>query len=217
MSSRALPENFTASQALQSPFVPRLFAGGPYAIPAAPPTPYTSSFGDGVNLRPVKMEDTTPSAQSGAHILPLLMTSSYRNFYTPPGSLAASGTVSPISPSSDRASLLGNPVSQDTSSSFSSPFARSNSFSTSRHIQSNSSAFQLSERMQRPRAESLASPLRSSMSFGPASSNNTTPYTTFHASPSQTITVDGQSRSYQSDVAATFQYPGFSCKCHTDL
>ena len=158
MKSRALPEDFDMTQTLHSPFgsLPQ-----PYSTPLASPSSYTSTFAEG-GIRPLLIDEFRRQGEDDATISPISMSSAYGNLYTPPGSIPASENLSPISPISERFNPMSSSISQ-TSPRGANPF-RSNSFSAlyaPQHIPKLHSH----ERVSRTRAESLASPLRASMSY----------------------------------------------------
>ena len=147
------------TQTLHSPFgsLPQ-----PYSTPLASPSSYTSTFAEGGMIRPLLIDEFRRQSEDDATISPISMGSTYGNLYTPPGSIPASENLSPISPVSERFNPMSSSISQ-TSPRGTNPF-RSNSFSAlyaPQHIPKLHSH----ERVSRTRAESLASPLRSSMSY----------------------------------------------------
>lgn len=148
------------TQALHSPY------GGQHAIgtPLASPTSYMPSFADGSIMRPLMIDGLSRQSEDESTTSPMSMSSGYGNFFTPPGSGPASDNVSPVSTTSDRAHFNTYPSSQNTSPRNTNPFARSSSFSSAYH-HPHIPRLQLHDRVSRARAESLGSPLRSSMSY----------------------------------------------------
>ena len=163
MKSRALPDDFDTTQALHSPFGG---AAQPFSTPLASPISYTSTFAtDGGIMRPLKVDGLRRQSEDDVTISPLSINSAYGNFYTPPGSIPPSESLSPISPTSERYNLVSNAIPQDASPKSTNPFIRSHSFSTTHHPYPHIPRLQIHDRVLRTRAESLASPLRSSMSY----------------------------------------------------
>ena len=208
MKSRALPDDFDMTQALHSPFgsVPQ-----PFSTPLASPASYASSFPDGGIMRPLMIEGLRRQSEDDVTISPLSMNSAYGSFYTPPGSVPPSENLSPISPVSERSTIMSNSISQNTSPRSTNPFIRSSSFSTTFHPHSHIPRLQIHDRISRTRAESLASPLRSSMSYN----GNALDYGTTQASNAE---VSSQQNSWEAPKSSSFTSanasynPGFSSK-----
>jgi hypothetical protein len=160
LKSRALPEDFDMTQALHSPY------GGQQAIgtPLASPGSYLP-YGEGGIVRPLMGEGIRRPSEDESTISPVSMGSAYGNYFTPPGSAPGSENLSPISTTSDRTHFSTVPQCQTPSPRNTNPFMRSSSFSTAYHPNHHTSRLQMHDRMVRNRAESLASPLRSSMSY----------------------------------------------------
>ena len=159
LKSRALPEDFDMTQALHSPYGDQPGIGTPLASPVS----YVAPYHDGTIMRPLMMEGLRRQSEDETTTSPMSMSSVYGNFYTPPGSVVASDNVSPVSTTSDRP-WNAVPGSLNTSPRNSNPFTRSSSFSTAYH-HPQIPRLQLQDRVSRSRAESLGSPLRSSMSY----------------------------------------------------
>ena len=160
MKSRALPEDFDMTHALHSPFNG---VSSSYSTPVVSPASYASTFGDGGMIRPLMMDGLKRQSTDESTISPISMSSA--NYYTPPGSVPASENLSPISPVSERSNFAGPAMSQNSSCRGTNPFNRSNSVSTTYHTYPHIPKLQIHDRVSRTRAESLASPLRSSMSY----------------------------------------------------
>lgn len=163
LKSRALPEDFDMTQALHSPY------GGQHAIgtPLASPVSYLP-YADGSLVRPLMSEGMRRQSEDESTTSPMSVGSAYGNFFTPPGSAPGSENLSPVSTTSDRTHFSVAPHSQNTSPRNSNPFIRSSSFSTAYHPNPHIPRLQMHDRMVgmgRSRAESLGSPLRSSMSY----------------------------------------------------
>lgn len=172
LKSRALPEDFDMAHALHSPYGGNHGMGTPLASPAS----YLPSYHEGVVMRPLMMEGLRRQSEDEITTSPISMSSAYGNFFTPPGSVA-SDNMSPISTTSERAQWGTLPSSQNTSPRSGNPFTRSSSFSTAYH-HPQLPRLQLHDRVTRTRAESLGSPLRSSMSYTGSALNYSTSQTT---------------------------------------
>lgn len=156
LKSRALPDDFDMSHTLHSPHGGQPGMGG---TPIASPISYVPPYSDSQFARPMMLNGIRRPSEDDSVASPLSMSSVYGNFYTPP----QSDNVSPISTASDRGHFT-LPGSQHTSPRAPNPFtSRSSSFSTYHHPQI--PRLQLHDRIGRARAESLQSPLRSSMSY----------------------------------------------------
>ena len=156
LKSRALPDDFDMTQTLHSPRGSQPMGGTPMASPVS----YMPSYSDSQFARPMLLGGLRRPSEDESVTSPMSMSSMYGNFYTPP----TSDNVSPISTASDR-NHFAHPSSQHTSPRAPNPFAmRSSSFSSAyQHPQI--PRLQLHDRVGRARAESLQSPLRSSMSY----------------------------------------------------
>ena len=182
MKSRALPDDFDMAQTLHTPFgiIPQS-----YSTPMASPASYATTFAENSALRPLTLDGLRRQSEDESTISPISMSSNYGNFYTPPASIAASDTMSPISPI-ERSTFASLHLAQATSPRRSNPFMRSSSFSSNIHTTSSHvPRLQLHERVTRTRAESLASPLRSSMSYTGSALN----YGSGYGSPHEPIST----------------------------
>ena len=153
LKSRALPEDFDMSQALHSPYGGQAIMGTPLASPVSYAPPYTEA----PYVRPLMMDSIRRQSEDDS-TSPLSLHSTYSsNFYTPP----ASDNVSPISTTSDRhyGSLNGQQSAQRN------PLLRSSSFSPGGYQHHQIPRLQIQDRVGRSRAESLNSPLRSSITY----------------------------------------------------
>lgn len=156
LKSRALPEDFDMSQALHSPYGGQSIMGTPMASPIS----YAPSYGDAPYIRPLMMDNIRRPSDDDSTTSPLSLHSAYgSNFYTPPGS----DNVSPISTTSDR--HFGTLSSNQASPRSGNPFLRSSSFSSGGYQHHQIPRLQLQDRVNRSRAESLQSPLRSSITY----------------------------------------------------
>ncbi|KAF2000093.1 hypothetical protein P154DRAFT_208948 [Amniculicola lignicola CBS 123094] len=159
MRSRALPEDFDMTQALHSPFGNAHGLGTPLASPGS----YTPGYPEGNMMRPLSI-DTLRRGPIDSHISPTGISPAFGGFtFTPPQS--ATDTLSPVS-TGHEGSPFGFPPSMDNGVSRSNPFSMS--VSTSPAYAPHHSIPRLSlhaDRIARSRAESLSSPLRTSMSY----------------------------------------------------
>lgn len=220
MKSRALPEDFDMTQALHSPFnsgMPQPFSTPSYSMPMASPSSYTPHY-DSSMIRPLMVNGLRRESEDDSTISPASISSAFGSFYTPPGSVPTSENMSPVSPTSERASFMNTPFSQ-TSPRGSNPFAnRSSSFSTNFHGHPNIPRLQLHERVNRSRAESLASPLRTSMSY--TGSLEFVSSVSEDSMPTQATSLVQPARSYSIDQPSSLsQTSDFNCKprLHTIL
>ena len=161
MKSRALPDDFDMTQALHSPFGA---VSQPYSTPTASPSSYAATFTDNGMIRPLIIDGLRRQSEDDT-ISPISISSSFGAFYSPPGSMPTSEMMSPVSPVSERSNQMGHSISQNTSPRNTNPFVRSSSYATAYHSHHHVPRLQLHDRATRTRAESLASPLRSSMSY----------------------------------------------------
>lgn len=161
MRSRALPEDFDMTQALHSPF------GGSHGIstPLSPPVTYTPVFPEGNMIRPLSI-DTLRRVPDGTHMSPTGISPAFGGFaFTPPQS--ATDALSPVSGGADASPFSYSPVPLDGGPRRPNPFIGSPTstpgFTSHPHIP----RLQMhSDRVVRTRAESLSSPLRTSMTYG---------------------------------------------------
>ncbi|KAF2204811.1 homeobox-domain-containing protein [Delitschia confertaspora ATCC 74209] len=160
MRSRALPEDFDMAQALQSPFGNGHGLGTPLTSPGS----YTPGFPEGNMMRPLSI-DTLRRGPMESHISPTGISPAFGGFtFTPPQS--ATDTLSPVSNGHD-GSPFGFPSSQmEGSPRRSNPFSMP--ISSAPAYAAHNSMPRLSihaDRIARSRAESLQSPLRTSMNY----------------------------------------------------
>ncbi|KAK8172312.1 hypothetical protein BKA80DRAFT_198127 [Phyllosticta citrichinensis] len=165
MRSRALPDDFDMTQALHSPFG----TAGHHSVggtPMASPATYSPSFPEGNMVRPLSV-DTFRRFPDGAQIPPGGVNPPFGSFsFTPPQS--ATDTSSPVSATGDANAFPFSSQGQGIDSANprrSNPFIggtgpAASSFSSYSPVP----RVQL-DRMGRSRAESLCSPLRTSMSY----------------------------------------------------
>ncbi|KAF2843136.1 hypothetical protein M501DRAFT_926337 [Patellaria atrata CBS 101060] len=155
MRSRALPEDFDMAQALHSPF------GAPHGVgtPLGSPAGYNPGFPEGNMMRPLSI-DTLRRLPEGAHMSPTGISPAFGGFtFTPPQS--ATEGLSPVSPTGEGSPFnYPGPMDQNRRGN---PFVGSpNGFTSHPQIP----RLQIHDRVVRTRAESLSSPLRTSMSYG---------------------------------------------------
>ncbi|KAI9732547.1 MAG: hypothetical protein M1834_003882 [Cirrosporium novae-zelandiae] len=163
MKSRALPDDFDMSHALYSPF------GGPHPMgtPLSSPASFGPGFPENALIRPLTM-DSIRRQSDDSTVSPISMGSAYGSSFTPPSSGPPSENISPISTTSDRQAFSTFSGSQTISPR--NPFGgRSSSFSVTNPYRTPIPRLQSHERFARSRAESLASPLRASMSYSTTS------------------------------------------------
>lgn len=161
LKSRALPEDFDMTQALHSPY-----GGQPgLGTPVASPITYFPPYHENSMIRPLVAEGPRRHNEDEHVTSPLSIPSTYTNFFTPPASSTTSEALSPISTTSDRTHFATMHNSLNTSPRTNNPFGRSTSFSTYQHAGAQIPRLQIHDRNNRSRAESLASPLRTSMSY----------------------------------------------------
>jgi hypothetical protein len=164
LKSRALPEDFDMAQVLYSPYGSQPPPGAPLASPSS----YFPSHEAGA-LRPLVIDNIKRPSDDDYVTSPLSPGSAYGNCFGPTGAGPTSNdSISPVSTASDRAALftsLSN--SQASGQRTSNPFTRSSSFSASypRAHHPQIPRLQLHDRVSRSRAESLGSPLRTSISY----------------------------------------------------
>ena len=210
MKSRALPDDFDMTQALHSPFgasISQPFSQ-PYSTPIASPASYASSFNDTGMIRPLMINGLRRESEDDSTISPISISSTFSSFYTPPASIPNSENLSPISPVGERAPFMNHSYSQNNSPR-SNPFSRSSSFGANfphPHIP----RLQLHDRVSRTRADSLGSPLRSSMSY--TGNLDFASPTSDDSMPSSAASALLPSRSYSIDTPAMSRPSGFSCE-----
>ncbi|KAF2145115.1 uncharacterized protein K452DRAFT_265751 [Aplosporella prunicola CBS 121167] len=174
MKSRALPDDFDMTQALHSPFGSSHGVGTPLASPAS----FQPSFPEGNMIRPLSL-DTLRRLPEAPQISPSGITSSFGGFsFTPPQS--ATDTSSPVSASGEPSpySYSSQPLNQSPQ--------RANPFATSVPTTSGFTSNPQIPRLQlhdmiggRTRAETICSPLRTSMSYSnDGTLSQSSPYST---------------------------------------
>ena len=210
MKSRALPEDFDMTQALHSPFGATMSQpfSQPYSTPIASPASYASTFNDTGMSRPLMINGLRRESDDENTISPISISSQFSSFYTPPGSIPNSENLSPISPVGERAPFMNHSYSQNNSPR-SNPFSRSSSFGANfphPHIP----RLQLHDRVTRTRADSLGSPLRSSMSY--TGNLDFASPTSEESMPGSGSSILQPSRSYSTDTSGMSRPGGFSCE-----
>jgi hypothetical protein len=198
MRSRALPDDFDMAHALHAPFGNAHGLGTPLASPAG----FSPSFSDGNMMRPLSI-DTLRRGPLESHMSPSGMSPAFGGFaFTPPQS--ATDTLSPVS--AHDSSPFGFPSapldhSPRTSNPFSLPTSTPSSYSTHHNVPRLSLH---ADRIVRSRAESLNSPLRSSVGYG-------------HANSSMHGSGDSHGHGDASRAFTSSMLPygiGYSCKLH---
>ncbi|KAJ4354939.1 hypothetical protein N0V95_003405 [Ascochyta clinopodiicola] len=195
MRSRALPDDFDMAQALHTPFGNSHGLGTPLASPAA----FGQGFSEGAMMRPLNM-DTLRRATFESHMSPSGISPAFGGFaFTPPQS--ATETLSPVSAQESPFGFPSAPLDSGprTSNPFSIPVSSPSSYS-SQHRASRLALH--ADRVTRTRAESLNSPLRTSMSYG-------------HGSDGMQASMDAGSHSDASRSFSSSMMPygiGYSCK-----
>jgi hypothetical protein len=158
MRSRALPDDFDMAQALHAPFGNTHGLGTPLASPAA----FGQGFPEGAMMRPLSI-DTLRRATLDSHMSPTGISPAFGGFtFTPPQS--ATDTLSPVSAHESPFGFPPAPLdsSPRTSNPFSIPVSTPASYSPQHSIPRLALH---ADRITRTRAESLNSPLRTSMSY----------------------------------------------------
>jgi hypothetical protein len=206
MRSRALPEDFDMTQALHSPFGSTHGLGTPLSSPGS----YTPGFPESNMMRPLSI-DTLRRGPMDSHISPTGISPAFGGFtFTPPQS--ATDTLSPVS--GHEGSPFGFASAPlDSSPRTSNPFSMSMSGSPAYAAQHNIPRLSLhADRVARSRAESLSSPLRSSMSYTNGNDHNLNGSNDSGSHDGSSYGGDrGPSRSYSSSM---MPYGiGYSCKC----
>ncbi|KAI9704527.1 MAG: hypothetical protein M1820_005601 [Bogoriella megaspora] len=168
MSSRALPENFDMTQALHSPFGAVSTSNG---TPLPSPAPFSTGYpGQPLSAGPGRhlTLDTGFRRLSENHMSPTGISPAFGAFaFTPPQS--ATDTISPVSTSAVESSPFS--FAHTPPSSFGGSPKRPNPFAVSYNSTSSYTAppkiprLNIYDRMGRSRAESLQSPLRTSISY----------------------------------------------------
>lgn len=159
MRSRALPDDFDMAQALHAPFGNAHGLGTPLASPAA----FGQGFPEGAMMRPLSI-DTLRRATLDSHMSPTGISPAFGGFaFTPPQS--ATDTLSPVSAHDSPFGYPSTPLnnaSPRTSNPFSIPVSTPTSYSSQHSVPRLALHADL---ITRTRAESLNSPLRTSMSY----------------------------------------------------
>ena len=200
MKSRALPDDFDMTQAMKSP-LGRLSQST--TAPSLSRLCYAPVSKGAVTLLPLTIDELMRQGDDNGVLSPISMVSARNNTYTPPSSISASASISPSTSVNELMQFDMHAIPQITNQRQPISFVRSGNFSALYHYPSHLSSTPVLDQSQRARAESLASPLRSSMSY----STNTVDYgdarTPTAAAPSsfaqygqsgQVVTGDEQSR-----------------------
>lgn len=158
MRSRALPDDFDMAQALHTPFGTAHGIGTPLASPAA----FSQGFPEGAMMRPLSI-DTLRRATRDSHMSPTGISPAFGGFaFTPPQS--ATDSLSPVSAHDSPFGFPPAPLDRSprTSNPFSIPVSTPTSYSSQHSVPRLTLH---ADRITRTRAESLNSPLRTSMSY----------------------------------------------------
>ena len=211
MKSRALPEDFDMTQALHSPFSTGINPpySQSYTPPLQSPASYASPFNEhGLVRPPLMVSGLRRGSEDESNISPISMSSNFNSFYTPPGSISATESLSPTSPIVERNPFVGN-WPQPPGNRNLNPYSRSGSISSTfnPHVPRLPLAH---DRLTRTRAESLGSPLRTSMSY--TANIDFTSQGHEQTVPASNNNVLQPARSYSTDAASVSQTTGFSCK-----
>ena len=210
MKSRALPEDFDMTQALHSPFTAGIHQPFPqgYTTPLQSPPSYSSNFSEHGMIRPPLMvAGVRRGSEDENAISPISMSSNFSSFYTPPGSITTTESLSPTSPVAERTPFVSN-WQQAPGGRGSDTYSRSSSISSTFHPQI-PRLHLAHDRLARTRAESLGSPLRSSMSYtGDLDFNSSNTEETVPASNNNGLQ---HPRSFPTDAASLSKTTGFSC------
>jgi hypothetical protein len=196
MRSRALPDDFDMASALHSPFGNSHGLGTPLASPGS----YNPSFPEANMMRPLSI-DTLRRGPLDSHLSSTGISPAFGGFtFTPPQS--ATDTLSPVSAHGD--SPFGfHSAPLDTSPRTSNPFSMPVSAPPAYAAQHSIPRLTLhADRIARRRAESLSSPLRTSISYSNGNDG-------MNGSPDSSGHHDGQ-RSYSNSMLPYGL--GYSCK-----
>ncbi|KAF2085002.1 homeobox-domain-containing protein, partial [Saccharata proteae CBS 121410] len=157
MRSRALPDDFDMTQALHSPFG----AGHAIGTPLTSPGTFAPAYPEGSMVRPGPLSlDTFRRQSEGMHLPPSGVSPAFGNFgFTPPQS-----TTDSMSPA-DTTSFSYPPSAMDASPRRPNPFAAAGSSPTGFTSHASIPRLQLHDRISRTRADSIQSPLRTSISY----------------------------------------------------
>lgn len=150
------------TQALHSPFGANVSQplANHYSTPVISPA-YNPAFQDqGITRPPIIMAGLRRPSEDDSTMSPMSASSAFNTFYTPPGSMPTSESLSPVSPMGERTAFNNNYFQQYPASAGGKSFTRSSSFSTNLHP--NTPRLQLS---QDRRSDAMTSPLRTSMSY----------------------------------------------------
>ena len=156
------------TQALHTPFGanvhPPPYSQG-YTTPLQSPASYSSTFNETgmIGRPPLIMAGLRRESAEESAISPISMSSNFNNFYTPPGSITTTESLSPTSPIAERSPFVGN-WQQNAGERATDQYHRSASLSSNFNPHS-SRPHPAHDRLARTRAESLGSPLRTSMSY----------------------------------------------------
>ena len=199
------------TQALHSPFgnnMPQPFSSQAYSTPLASPASYASTYDSGM-IRPLIVNGLRRESEDDSTISPVSISSAFGSFYTPPGSVPTSENMSPVSPSSERAPFMNTSYPQSSPRN-TNPFStRSSSFSSNFHGRPQIPRLQLHDRVNRSRADSLASPLRTSMSY---TGNLDYASTSTEDHSSQPSGLGHPTRSFSIGEPSAPQSSGFNCR-----
>ena len=167
--SRALPDDFDMTQALKSPL-----GGLSQSTTAASLSRvcYPPVSKGAVTLLPLTIDELMRQGDDKGVLSPISMDSARNNTYTPPSSISASASISPSTSINELTQFGMHAIPQITNQRQPISFVRSSNFSALYHSPPHLSTTPVLYQSQRARAESLALPLRSNMSY----SNNSVDY-----------------------------------------
>lgn len=204
MRSRALPDDFDMTQALHSPFgAAGPGVGTPLASPAAN---FSPSFPEGHMVRPLSL-DTIRRYPEGPQMTPGGVPPPYGGYsFTPPQS--ATDNSSPVSATGEPSPYAYSSQSMDSSPRRSIAFGGPGS-SPSYPQYPQVPRLQVQDRMGRTRAESLCSPLRTSMSY---SNDGTLSQSNLHHGDHMSVPRTSLPSTSLAGSAVPYGL-GYSCKC----
>ena len=173
------------------------------------PPSYSSAFNEqGMVRPPLMVGDLRRESEDENAISPISMSSNFNSFYTPPGSITTTESLSPTSPVAERTPFM-NSWQPAPSGRGTDPYSRSASISSNYNPQI-PRLHLAHERLTRTRAESLGSPLRASMSY-------TSNLEFASSSTEETVPASSNNglqplRSFSTDPSSVMKTTGFSCK-----
>ena len=199
------------TQALHSPFTAGIHqppSHGYTPLLQSPPS-FSSTFNEhGMARPPLMVAGLRRESEDENAISPISMSSNFNSFYTPPGSITTTESLSPTSPVADRTPFMNSWQSAHAGRG-TDPYSRSASISSNYNPQI-PRLHLAHERLTRTRAESLGSPLRTSMSYtGELDFASSGTEETVPASNNNGLQPP---RSFSTDSSSVMKTTGFSCK-----